>query len=510
MRESLAVANRLDRHQRHEAFWQGRKKKFFLAISALSFLLQLLFLGNMSYLYGSIWGMSNRYHSFPVLFVDYDHGVVGQACRHAYQQLRGAAFPTFLESDTAQYPSPDDALHAIRATTYWAAFMVNANASDRLALALQGGAAARNYDPSGAMTYIWNEVRYPPFSDEVFESSFEALTVAARLAYGKLNGTNALGLMNKEDPEALQVLFNPLTASSINIIPTTQGTKLFYNTVSMVMPILQQFFFLLILNGLSQEFKLYSKLPVRITGLLRLGLSVTFDLLAALCMSGYIWAFRESWPVSANQFVLTWMVIWLLMHVHFLILDTATAFLPLPALPFFVLTWIIINITASISPFEANPGFYRIGYALPTNEAYTILTDVWSYGSVPQLYRAMPVLFSWWIVGLSLASYGHLFRCHKAWKQEENLQRLARSPSRQTTRQNNPSLPDLSRSQQLLEATMAYRSAYGPSIPPPSGFLAEAEPSSMMEAESSDVHEPALQGMVQGSSSEPKNCLPRQ
>ncbi len=119
---------------------------------------------------------------------------------------------------------------------------------------------------------------------------------------------------------------------------------------------------------------LYSKLPVYISGVVRAGLGVAFDLVAALCMTGYIWAFRESWSVTANQFVLTWMLLWFLMHIHFLIVDAATAFLPLPALPFFLLTWIIINITSSISPFPVNPSFYRWGYALPANEAYTVLT----------------------------------------------------------------------------------------------------------------------------------------
>jgi hypothetical protein len=473
MRETLVPANRLNRHQRHEAFWQGRKRKFFLAIGVLSIMLQLLFSGNMSYLYGSIWKSADRYHAFKVLYIDYDGGVVGQSVRQAYQQLEGPAFPTLVQRDQNQYPSPEDVVRAVKETTYWAAFMANPNASDRLALGLKGGEAARNYDPSSALTYVWNEVRYPPFSDEAIEGSFEILAAATRLAYNQLNGTATLGSMNKEDAGAVQVLLNPIMASTINIMPTAQGTKLFYNTVSMVMPILQQFFFLLILNGLSHELHLYSKLPIHISGLVRLGLSVAFDLLASLCMSGYIWAFRESWSVTANQFVLTWMVLWLLMHIHFLILDSSTAFLPLPALPFFVLTWIIINITSSISPFEINPSFYRWGYALPANEAYTVLTDIWSFGNVPQLYRAMPILFSWWILGLSLATYGHFYRCHKAEKQDERMEKLNKTMStRSQQKENDSNLPSLrmTPSQTLLEATELYRRAYGPSVPLPFGL----------------------------------------
>lgn len=417
---ALAASNRIDRRQRHEEFWQGRKKEFFLAITIAFICVQLLFLGNMSYLYGSIHKSTDRYHAFKVLLVDYDGGAVGQAVSQAYQQLKGSGFPTFVQIDADQYPTPDDVIQAVKNTDYWAAFMVNGNASDRITQALQGGEASKVYDATQAITYVWNEVRYPALSGQIFSASFQSLIAATRLAYGKLNGANALSLLHGNDPQALQVFMNPIMATAINIMPTTQAAKLFYNTVSMAMPILQQFFFLLMLNGLSDKLQLYSKLPVHITGLVRIGLSLTFDCVAALCMTGYIWAFKEEWAVNANQFVLTWMVLWLMMHVHFLVMDTATAFFPVPALPFFVLTWIIINITSSISPFEIDPGFYRIGYAFPTNEAYTILTDIWSGGNVPQLYRAMPVLFSWWIMGLSLASYGHIYRCHNAWTAEEN------------------------------------------------------------------------------------------
>ena len=466
--------SRLTRQERHEAFWQARKKKFFLIVGVLGIMLQILFLGNMSYLYGSIWKNSSRYHAFQILFVDYDQGVVGQAVWNAYQNLKGPMFPTLVRGARSQYPSLDSVIDTVRDTTYWAAFITNRGASENLTLALQSSKDAQQYDPSSALTYVWNEVRYPPFSDEALLANLEALVAATRLAYNALNGSAALSLVNADDIESVQVLLNPIMASAVNIMPTTQGVKLFYNTVSMVMPILQQFFFLLILNGVSQELNLYSKLPVLISGVVRAGLSIAFDLIASLCMTGYIWGFRESWPVTADQFVLTWMLLWLLMHIHFLILDAATAFLPLPALPFFILTWIIINITSTISPFEVNPGFYRWGYALPANEAYTVLTDIWSSGSVPRLYRAMPILFSWWIFGIGLATYGHLHRCRIASTQDAKINHQEKTKGRHEGQENNLK-GNLQKTPSgiLLDAAQVYRRTYGPSVPPPA-FLWQA------------------------------------
>ena len=469
MKGSTRPTVRLNRQDRREAFWQGRKRKFFLVMSVVFIMLQILFIGVMSYLYGSIWRSSARFHHFDILFVDFDGGTVGQALQLAYQQLKGLSFPTLITHSITDYPSPESVLAAVKSGKWWAAVYSNSGASDRLASALQGGSAAQTYDPSTAVTYVWNEVRYPAFSDEAFKANFEMLAPAARMVWSMTNGSSALQTFAANDPSALQTLFNPIGISDINLMPTVQGPKLFYNTVSMVMPQLQQFFFLLILNGISFELQLYSKLPVHVSGLVRLGLSLAYDLVAALCMTGYIWAFSEDWNVNGNQFVLTWMLLWLMCHIHFVVLDTVTAFFPLPAIPFILLTWIILNITSSISPFEINPGFYRWGYALPTNAAYTVLTDIWSAGNVPKLYRTLPVLFTWWVVGLSAASYGHLYRCHKAWTAEQKIDEIEKSPAKGGDGSTNPGLYSVQSrsSEQLLEATEAYRDTYGPSIPMP-------------------------------------------
>ncbi|KAF2147624.1 hypothetical protein K461DRAFT_283507 [Myriangium duriaei CBS 260.36] len=458
--DTLASANRIDRQQRREAFWRGRKKHFFLVVCVLAFLLQMLFLSCMSYLYGSIYKMGSKFHNFKVLHVDYDGGVISQSLDHAYSRLEGAAFPTFVQQPKEMYPTMDHVIDAIKDSKYWAAFVVSPNASNLLAAALQGGTGDQPYNPDTALQYVWNEVKYPPFSDQVFEANFERLTAATRLAYNALNGSAALSLLNKENPASLQVLLNPIGSSGTNIMTTIQPTKLFYNTVSFVMPILQQFFFLLVLNGISNELQLYSSLPLKISGLLRIGLGITYAFLGSLGMAGYIFAFDETWNVTGHQFAQTWMVLWLLMHSHFVIIDSFTAVLPLPALPFFLLIWIILNITSSISPFEVNPGFYKWGICLPTHQAYSLLLDIWSFGKVPKLSPSLPVLFAWWIVGCISCFVTHLYRCHKAFKLDVKLKEATRELRTSMETTHTATDDDV-----LMEIMSQDRDAYKPSIP---------------------------------------------
>jgi hypothetical protein len=102
------------------------------------------------------------------------------------------------------------------------------------------------------------------------------------------------------------------------------------------------------------------------------------------------------------------MAMWLYMHVNFVVLDAATAFVPLAYLSFFVLPWAIANITSTLLPFELNPGFYKLGYALPGHQIVSILFQVWSEGCNNQLSRSLPVLFAWETFGLIAAGWGVL------------------------------------------------------------------------------------------------------
>ena len=386
-------------------------RKFFAATAVAAVAVLLLLLLNLAYLYGSVYHQTERGAAFHILLVDYDGEVVGRSLSSAYQHLKSPSFPTLFTQPPSQYPTSDTIIHAVRNRQYWAAIFTSPGASQKLSAALQGGPAATTYNSTDALTYVWNEVRYPATADSVIERSFALLVAATRVAYNSINGTQALTTLAQNDPAAVQVYLDPIDAGSINVNSMPQGAKVFYNTISMAMPILQQFFFILALNGMSARFRLYDDLPPKTSGAVRAAVSAVYTFVGALCMTGYIWAFRENWPVHGYQFMETWMVLWLLMHIYFCIIDAAASILPQPALPFFIVTWIFLNISATISPFEITPGFYRWGYALPAYSTYEILTYIWSDGPAPELHRALPILFAWWLLGLACAILAHRRRC---------------------------------------------------------------------------------------------------
>jgi hypothetical protein len=403
------------RLHRKDSYWEGKRSKFAIAVTMAFVLLQVLFLGNLSYIFGIAYHDSTRYHHLDVLVVNFDDGALSNAVDLAYQELQADNFPNLITKSPTQYPTPSDVRRAVCKGNYWGAIYSHSGASERLAAALEGGSAAEDYNSSNVATYIWNEARYPTIQESALVASFQTLFGAAASVYQDTNGTSALQSIQAANSSAaaLRAFLDPITANSENIQPTSQGPRVFYNTLSIVMPIIQQFFFLMALNGIATSFQFYSRLSMKDNGIIRATLAYTYTLIAAICTTGYIWAFREDWNVNGVQFVLTTLMYWLYMHISFAVLDIATVVIPMSFLPFFVLTWAITNVGSAVLPFELAPGFYKWSYALPAHEFYQVVVQIWSGGCNNQLYRAVPILFAWEVAGLIGAIYANHHRCNK-------------------------------------------------------------------------------------------------
>ncbi|KAF4769691.1 hypothetical protein HAV15_011890 [Penicillium sp. str.  len=398
--------------------WKEIRPQFLPAVITMFLLLQVLFLANMCYLYATQFRSTTRYHNFNLLYVDYDGGIIGKSVTDAYHQLRGDGFPTLLPESLVEYPQPEDIREAVCRGDYWGAVYTTEHGSAGLASALATGSR-----PPISLTYIWNGVRYPVFSQAAVYSNILKLIEKTRSTYYANNGSSVAASADLSNADTLGAFLDPIHAEEINIKGTEQGTRVFYNTVSMVMPILQQFFFTLALNGISTQFDVFTKLSWKANGLIRIIASILYTLTGSLLMAGYIWAFRESWGQRGSRFVLTWITMWLLMYINFLLFDITTAFIPIQFMPFIVLTWVILNVASTISPFELNPGFFRWGYALPSHEAYQVLIQIWSGGCNNRLYRALPIMFSWWVVGVPIAVYAMQHRCRTTVAAQEALDR---------------------------------------------------------------------------------------
>lgn len=381
-------------------------------------ILQLLFLGLFCYLFGSIFQQTTHIHNLNVLFVDYDGGAIGRAVRTAYQQLQGAGFPTLREQSAEVYPNPASIVSTVCNIHYWGGFYIAANASSRLSAALTGIRTA-TYNTSDVMTLVWNEARYSTVVDSAIQSNILSLSEAARIVYTTTNGPSILQTVNTSDQTAITTLADPWTLSTINIQPTTQGSRLIYNTLVVILILIQEFFYLGYLNGLYQQFHLYTSVDAHRIAIIRQLISGIYTFIGSFCTTGAIWAFRYGWHVNGGQFMITWMALWLFAHLNFLVLDVFTIWLAPPFVPMALISWVVLNVSSILLPFELSPGFYKWGYALPAHAIFQVMVDIWSGGCNPQLDYALPVLFAYEVVGMVLSSLGVYRRAHYAVLAEE-------------------------------------------------------------------------------------------
>ncbi|KAJ9143345.1 Nitrosoguanidine resistance protein [Pleurostoma richardsiae] len=397
--------------RRGGGWWPARVKVTIFKLIGAGMALMVMLLAIMSHFFGSAYHQRSRVKALNVLVIDYDGGAIGQAVSTAYHSLVDDEFPTFEFADPAKYSDTASLQRAVCDGRYWAALYTHAGASARLAAAV-GGTSSSTYDAEDTVTYIVNQARYPVVADSYIMPSMETLAGVTRsIYYQSSNGTAALSSLNRTNSLAVSTYLNPIQFTEDVLSPMTQGTRVYLNTVNSVMPVLLQFFFVMAVNGISMETGLFTKLRTREVWLFRLTAGKIFCFLASLVMTGYIWAFREDWDVDGGKFAKTWMVLWFSMDINWQIFDTLVGcYVPMPASPFLVLSWILLNVASTIFPFELSAGWYRLGYAIPAHETYTLLIQVWS-GCWNRDYIALPVLFSWWLVGHVTAAVAARKRC---------------------------------------------------------------------------------------------------
>lgn len=410
---------RLPRPSIHDPSVKPHRLAVLKAATINLLILQFLFLGLFCYVFGSLFQQESHVHNINILFVDYDGSTIGAAVRDAYQNLKGLGFPILQERSALAYPNPDSVDSAVCNIEFWGALYITANSSNELTAGLAGGRAASSYNANDVLTMVWNEARYPVSTDSAVYNSLTTLSEAARDIYTRTTAKQTIQALNTSDDKALAIYSKPWTLTSINIQPTSQGSRLIYNTIVMILLMIQEFFYLGYVNGLFHQFNLYASVSPHHNAIVRQVMSGLYTLAGSLCTTAAIYAFRYDWNLDGGQFMLMWMALWLFAHLTFLVLDVFTIWLAPPFVPMALITWIILNISSILLQFELSPGFYRWGHALPAHCVFNVLIDIWSRGCNPQLYYALPVLFAYEVLGLGLSSLGVYRRSHYAMIQQE-------------------------------------------------------------------------------------------
>lgn len=271
--------------------------------------------------------------------------------------------------------------------------MPNATSRFRAAFAEESDAP---YHPNAALHYIYNEARWATVSEGYIIPSLSAAVTEANSRFQQL-AIQGLKTGNLS-ATSMRTLVEGVQATETKIASLSIGIKPYLNTVGMVFPIIIEFFLSMGFSGIIAHSGWPNPAKLWSVFLGRLCVSLFFSCLIGISWGLWFEIFHESVSISGGQYCLVWLTYWIYGLIAFLVLDTATVFVPMPYLPVCVLTYIIVNVSASVFPVDIKPDFFHLDYIWPSYNCFELLITTLSHGASNRIYRNVPALLGWLIV----------------------------------------------------------------------------------------------------------------
>ncbi|KAJ7154103.1 hypothetical protein C8R46DRAFT_1006043 [Mycena filopes] len=276
--------------------------------------------------WGSVW--STPHHTLPGWIVDFDGGAVGQAVSNALSSVQTNAIVWEVVSASAFPEGISQLQDAVLQERTWYAVAINSGASVNLSAAVS--AVDEIYNSSTALTFIGSEAR----NENIYR-------IHSRIAAAQLDAlTYQFGLQFAKNMSSL-----PNIASIISTAPQLISRPIYY-TVDNLRP-----------------FDVPVASAVTFVGLIYLLILSFFILFYTLLSRAFQLPFSRHF--GSAGFVIFWMLTWVGMLACGLAIEAMSTLLTARFAPFFLLLWIISNVSVSVFPLQTLPHVYRYGSAFP-------------------------------------------------------------------------------------------------------------------------------------------------
>ncbi|KAJ7926211.1 hypothetical protein B0H13DRAFT_2564746 [Mycena leptocephala] len=311
--------------------------------------------------WGSVW--STPHHTLPGWIVDFDGGAIGQAVSSALSSLNpGTNGIAWQVISASQFPEGISQLQkAIVQKRH-----VNSGASANLSAAIS--AADGSYNPSMAITFMASEARNENIfgiHSHIATAQLDTVTHEFTLQFLKniSSSSNVATLLSS----APQLVARPIYYSAQNLRPFDVAVASAVTFVGLIYLLILSFFIVMVSNaareisGLDKRLTLGSLVTVRITT------SVVAYFFISLFYTLLSRAFQLPFDrhFGSAGIVIFWMLNWMGMLACGLALESMITLLTIRFIPFFLIIWIISNVSVSVFPLQVLPHLYRYGYAFP-------------------------------------------------------------------------------------------------------------------------------------------------
>ncbi|SJL15590.1 uncharacterized protein ARMOST_19091 [Armillaria ostoyae] len=348
--------------------------------------------------WGALWKIPA--HNLHGWVVDFDGSTVGNA---VVQGLTAASKPvTFTQVSASEFPGGwQEVANRVVEQKTWVAIVVHSNATS----ALNAAASSVNssYDGSEAITFYGAEARNENAYRSLIRPSVQALLAVisqdfAQQFVAQLASSSSLSSIARSAP---QILTEPISYTTNNLVPFDIPVASAITFVGLIYLLILSFFIVMIgvsareASGLQDKLTTGSLIRVRLTSVFiaYFMISLFYSLLSRAFQVDFSRKFGDA------GFVIFWMVNFVGMLSVGLALEAMITLLTIRFMPFFMILWIISNVSVCFMPIAVLPNVYRYGYAMPFyNVSGAVRTIL--FGTKNELGLHFGILIAWTVISM--------------------------------------------------------------------------------------------------------------
>ncbi|TFK64264.1 hypothetical protein BDN72DRAFT_872108 [Pluteus cervinus] len=391
------------------------------------FLIGVAIFAIFSIYWGALWESPTR--PLQGWVIDFDGDQIGttitQGLTSAAMVQAGGAHVAWTVLPSSDFPNgPSDVAEKVLNEKTWIAITINANSSSQLQASLAN--PEPSYDPTKVLSVYAVEARN--------ENAFRLLTrPTAQQELGILTSQFALQLagdvlnlpVNITDvlANSPQTLLQPVGYQIFNLRPFDHSLASAVTFVGLIYLLVLSFFLVMIGKSARDASGLETLLTTRSLILVRLGTAFVGYFFLSLFYSLLSRAFQLPFDRFFGDagFVIFWMLNWIGMLSLGLALESMMTILTVRFIPFFMLLWIISNVSVCFLPIDILPGIFKYGYAFPFYNVSRAVRAI-VFGTRNTLGMNFGILIAWVVLSCITLSLFQVIVSRRQQRAERQLQ----------------------------------------------------------------------------------------
>lgn len=392
----------------------SHRKKLVRSFLTIYVMMAISILGIFSIYWGSYYQRSSRLPNLKMLVVIEDVEVPGQAppvigdtIREIVQSPKAKSIGGWdiqnstvfkQEAEANGNTVEEEVTMRIHHQLYWASIYVRESASENY----------RQYIEENN-----SDVNITTLIDSIYETGRDFLNMRSyvmpqieaieKMWLSKQSQVTKVLTSDSYSMDQVQKLNQPLTFNYVDKIPFQDPVLVAPSQVGLIYIIIITFFQVNMFGDIHQQ---VGKLKLKHTHY------VLYRLLSSY-VSYFVLSLFYSLVTLAFQVDLTkafgksgFLVYWMLSYITMIAVGIINEFMALvlflvfpPLIGFWLLFWVLVNISPTFAPIALVPKFYRFGYAMPIHNSYELTKVIFFDTYKGQMGRNIGILFAWIVIG---------------------------------------------------------------------------------------------------------------